>query len=215
MAFAAPPDSAEAQRLISDAVHAFMPSYVDSVAGAANAFIPLDQGLAAISSHAKNLGKGRQSIDPAWCPENVAGLVPLLDRARQHRPDRAADERPWPRARASREHRHHTGGAVRWRRDDGAPNADEVVAGGARVLLPVGRAIFAATEEFRYGPKAHGYHSGATLAEAAIPLIVLLPPGVLMPKGWSEHTMGAPSWWDGAAVVGPPSDGRPRHHHRR
>ena len=33
-----------------------MPSYVDSVAGAANAFVPLDQGLAAISSHAKVLG---------------------------------------------------------------------------------------------------------------------------------------------------------------
>ena len=55
-AFAAPPDSPEAQRLISGAVQAFMPSYVDSVAGAANAFIPLDQGLAALSHHAKSLG---------------------------------------------------------------------------------------------------------------------------------------------------------------
>ena len=55
-AFAAPPDSPEAQRLISDAVTVFMPSYVDSVTGAANAFIPLDQGLAAISAHASKLG---------------------------------------------------------------------------------------------------------------------------------------------------------------
>ncbi|MGQ0480081.1 MAG: hypothetical protein ACT4O0_03485 [Pseudonocardia sp.] len=54
--FEAPPDSPEAQRLISDVVTAFMPSYVDSVAGAANAFVPLDPGLAAISTHAKKLG---------------------------------------------------------------------------------------------------------------------------------------------------------------
>jgi hypothetical protein len=55
-AFAAAPDSPQAQRLISDVVKAFMPSYVDSVVGATNAFVPLDQGLAAISSHAKSLG---------------------------------------------------------------------------------------------------------------------------------------------------------------
>ncbi len=55
-AFAAPPDSPLAQRLISDVVPVFLPSYVDSVAGAANAFVPLDQGLAAISAHAKGLG---------------------------------------------------------------------------------------------------------------------------------------------------------------
>jgi hypothetical protein len=55
-AFAAAPDSALAQRLISDVVPVFLPSYVDSVAGAANAFVPLDAGLAAISAHAKGLG---------------------------------------------------------------------------------------------------------------------------------------------------------------
>jgi hypothetical protein len=55
-AFAASPDSPQAQRLISDVVQAFMPSYVDSVSGAANAFVSLDQGLAAISRHAKTLG---------------------------------------------------------------------------------------------------------------------------------------------------------------
>ncbi|MGH3766430.1 MAG: hypothetical protein ACRDTX_15000 [Pseudonocardiaceae bacterium] len=55
-AFAASPDSELAQRLISDVVPVFLPSYVDSVAGAANAFVPLDAGLAAISAHAKGLG---------------------------------------------------------------------------------------------------------------------------------------------------------------
>ena len=33
-----------------------LPSYVDSVTGAANAFVPLDEGLAVISRHAKALG---------------------------------------------------------------------------------------------------------------------------------------------------------------
>lgn len=33
-----------------------MPSYLDSLAGAANVFVPLDPGLAAISAHAKRLG---------------------------------------------------------------------------------------------------------------------------------------------------------------
>ncbi|GEL17286.1 hypothetical protein [Pseudonocardia asaccharolytica] len=55
-AFAAAPDSPLAQRLISDVVPVFMPSYADSVRGAANAFVPLDPGLAAISAHAKRLG---------------------------------------------------------------------------------------------------------------------------------------------------------------
>lgn len=55
-AFAAPPDSAQAQRLIGDVVTVFMPSYVDTVAGSANAFVPLDHGLATISRHAKSLG---------------------------------------------------------------------------------------------------------------------------------------------------------------
>ena len=55
-AFAAPPDSELAQRLISDVVPVFMPNFVDSVAGAANAFVPLDGGLTALSAHAKGLG---------------------------------------------------------------------------------------------------------------------------------------------------------------
>ena len=55
-AFDADPGSELAQRLISDVVPTFMPSYVDSVAGAASAFVPLDSGLAALSNHAKSLG---------------------------------------------------------------------------------------------------------------------------------------------------------------
>jgi hypothetical protein len=76
--------------------------------------------------------------------------------------------------------------------------------GGPRVLTADERVILAATEGVRYGPRAHGYHGGATLAEVAIPLIGLLPPGVAMPEGWTAHTAGPPSWWDGAAPVATP-----------
>ena len=55
-AFAASPDSKEAAELVSDVVKEYFPNYVDSVQGAANAFVPLDPGLAAISRHAKALG---------------------------------------------------------------------------------------------------------------------------------------------------------------
>lgn len=99
-AFAAAPDSAEAQELISSAVGAFMPSYVDSVAGSANAFVPLDQGLAALSAHAKKLGYGGVVLfldelvlwlagkigDPAFVAretEKVAKLVESSDASRE------------------------------------------------------------------------------------------------------------------------------------
>ena len=151
-----------------------------------------------------SLAKGRQSLDPAWRPEDVTGLPQLLDRAvatgrvvlmtsdHGHVLEHGAD------------YRRHPGGSARWRPDDGAPKADEVVVSGVRVLLPEGCAILAATEDVRYGARAHGYHGGATLAEVAIPLVGLLPPGVAMPEGWTEQTMGAPAWWEGVASVAPP-----------
>ncbi|RDI23050.1 phage resistance protein [Lentzea flaviverrucosa] len=54
--FDAPIDSDASNELIAKVIESYFPSYVDSVRGAANAFIPLDQGLSAISKHAKGLG---------------------------------------------------------------------------------------------------------------------------------------------------------------
>jgi hypothetical protein len=70
-----------------------------------------------------------------------------------------------------------TSGGARWRAAELPVRPDEVLVAGPRVLTPEGRAILAATEELRYGREAHGYHGGASLAEVAIPLVVLLPPG--------------------------------------
>lgn len=150
-----------------------------------------------------SLAKGRQSQDPSWRQEDVNGLVPLLDRAVSAGRVVLLTSDHGHLLEHGAEHRHQPGGGARWRPDDGAPKADEVVVSGARLLLPEASAILAATEDIRYGPRAHGYHGGATLAEAAIPLIGLLPPGVPMPAGWTEHTMGAPSWWDDTAAATP------------
>lgn len=157
-----------------------------------------------------SLSGGRQSVDPAWRPTDVSGLPQLLDRA----------------ALAGRivvltsDHGHvleygcelrsdRTGGA-RWRAEGAPPQPDEVLVHGPRVLTPEGRAVLAATEELRYGARAHGYHGGATLAEVAIPLVVLLPPGMDVPAAWYPHTLGPPAWWHGvnwhgADAVRPPA----------
>ncbi len=152
-----------------------------------------------------SLSGGRQSVDPAWRPSDVSGLPQLLDRAAlagrivvltsdhghvlEHGSDLRSDR---------------TGGA-RWRAEGASPQPDEVLVDGPRVLTPEGRAVLAATEELRYGARAHGYHGGATLAEVAIPLVVLLPPGTDVPAEWHPHTLGPPAWWDGVDAVRKPT----------
>ncbi|MGQ0480082.1 MAG: BREX-2 system phosphatase PglZ [Pseudonocardia sp.] len=150
-----------------------------------------------------SLGKGRQADDPAWRLRDVPGLSQLLDRAVNAGRVVLLTSDHGHVLEHGAEHRPHPGAAARWRPDDGAARADEVVAGGPRMLLPQKSAILAATEDVRYGARAHGYHGGATLAEAAIPLIGLLPPGVSMPEGWAEYTLGPPSWWDDVMHVRP------------
>ncbi|MEU9822873.1 BREX-2 system phosphatase PglZ [Pseudonocardia alni] len=143
-----------------------------------------------------SLTKGRQSRDPRWRPDDVAGLVPLLNRA----------------VGAGRvvvlvsdhghmlEHgsvlRSAAGASARWRPESRNVDADEILVTGERVLTSEGRAILAATEGIRFGAKAHGYHGGATLAEAVIPLVALLPPGMAAPSGWTTASIAPPAWWD-------------------
>ncbi|GAA4535312.1 BREX-2 system phosphatase PglZ [Pseudonocardia xishanensis] len=158
-----------------------------------------------------SLAKGRQSRDPRWRPDDVAGLSALLTRA----------------VGAGRivllvsdhghvlEHgsvlRSAAGASARWRPESGVVGADEVLVTGERVLTAERRAILAATEEVRFGAKAHGYHGGATLAEAVIPLVALLPPGMEAPTGWTATSIAPPTWWDDLpepVVVGPPDPPR-------
>lgn len=55
-ALAAPPDDEERRRLTADLIDTFFSSYADLAAGSGEGYVPLDEGLAAISRHAKDLG---------------------------------------------------------------------------------------------------------------------------------------------------------------
>ncbi|MGH3766429.1 MAG: BREX-2 system phosphatase PglZ [Pseudonocardiaceae bacterium] len=152
-----------------------------------------------------SLSGGRQSVDPAWRPADVSGLPQLLDRAAlAGRIVVLTSDHGHVLEHGSELRSDRTGGA-RWRAAGALPQPDEVLVYGPRVLTPEGRAVLAATEELRYGARAHGYHGGATLAEVAIPLVVLLPPGMDVPAGWHPHTLGPPAWWSGADAVRPPA----------
>ncbi|MEU7481307.1 BREX-2 system phosphatase PglZ [Lentzea sp. NPDC042327] len=160
------------------------------------------------------LAKGRQSDDPSWSQDNVAGLPQLL---------RRAAENGWivvltsdhghVLEHGSTHHPDGTGGA-RWRSVTGEVRADEVRLSGQRVLAPGGTAVLATSDRIRYGGRAYGYHGGASLAEVAIPLVVLLPPQLEELAGWAVHSLGAPDWWTGretapAAPVTPKASAKP------
>ncbi|MGH3906373.1 MAG: hypothetical protein ACRDTE_19670, partial [Pseudonocardiaceae bacterium] len=112
------------------------------------------------------------------------------------------------------QYRHQTGaGGARWREPAAPAGPDEIEVSGPRVLAPGGQVVLAATENLRYGNRAHGYHGGATLAEVAIPFVVLLSPGMDLLDEWHPHTMGEPGWWNGdqvppAPVAPPPAKRR-------
>jgi hypothetical protein len=55
-ALAAPPDDEDRRRLAADLIDTFFTSYADLAAGSGEGYVPLDEGLAAISRHAKDLG---------------------------------------------------------------------------------------------------------------------------------------------------------------
>lgn len=172
----------------------------------------LDEALALDSGHRvvavvlnavdDALGKGRASSEPSWVPADIPGLDGVLARAREtgrfvvlvsdhgHVLENGSLSRP------------HIGGGARWRPDDGTVQPDEVLISGPRVLAEPGSVVLAAVEGLRYGKSAAGYHGGASLAEVAIPVIGLVPPGGEVPDGWTVRAGGAPYWW-GAAPSAP------------
>ena len=88
------------------------------------------------------------------------------------------------------------GGGERFRLDGDPPAADEIELVGPRVLRGDHRVIVGAEDTVRYvGVAKHGYHGGATPAEALCPLLVLVPPAVTM-QGWEPVPPRAPAWWD-------------------
>ncbi len=155
---------------------------------------------------------GRQSVDPGWRPEDITGLSQLLDRAASSGRVVVLTSDHGHILEHGSELRTDTTGGARWRSVEPPVRSDEVLVAGPRVLVPEGRAILAATEELRFGREAYGYHGGASLAEVAIPLVVLLPPGTEAPGGWTPRPPGGPTWWSlgapAAPVVPVPMPGR-------
>jgi len=149
------------------------------------------------------LKSGRQAPDPGWRPDDITGLPQLLDRAASSGRVVVLTSDHGHVLEHGCELRTDSTGGARWRAADPPVGPDEVLVAGPRVLTPDGRAILAATEELRYGPQKYGYHGGASLAEVAIPLVVLLPPGAEPVPGWTSRPPGGPSWWSGDAVAIP------------
>jgi hypothetical protein len=107
-------------------------------------------------------------------------------------------------------------GGDRWRDADRAPDADEVLLRGPRVLLGGDTGVIApAQDDLRYSAKHGGYHGGATPEECLVPLSVFRPPGVDTPAGWEPVSVAPPGWWDLAAAAVAPDPVAPAPKKRR
>ena len=70
--------------------------------------------------------------------------------------------------------------SARWR--TGEPRDGEIALTGPRVLLGGGRVVVPWREEIRYTRRRAGYHGGASLAEMAVPVLVLTPAPESLPR---------------------------------
>jgi hypothetical protein len=84
-------------------------------------------------------------------------------------------------------------GGERWRTTPPAASDGEVRVSGPRVLLGGGSVVLPVDEQLYYGVTKHGYHGGATPAEALVPLAVLARQA---PDGWVHRPLSAPAWWE-------------------
>jgi hypothetical protein len=97
--------------------------------------------------------------------------------------------------------------AARWRRaSDDAPARDgEVLLAGRRVLLGGGRIVAPWRETLRYTPLQAGYHGGASAAEIAVPLVVLVHATQRDAlDGWDAAPPQTPPWWLGLPAAAAP-----------
>lgn len=140
---------------------------------------------------------GPEQLHQSWQLEQLRGLVPLLQAARDAR--RAV--------LITSDHGHvleeastamKGGDSDRWR----PANAQTVVPGetafeGGRVVSPTGdgRVVCLASEGLRYTGRKNGYHGGASLQEVCVPLSVFLPFGTEL-ANWVDAPPAVPEWWN-------------------
>ncbi|MGV9678487.1 BREX-2 system phosphatase PglZ [Nocardia sp. NPDC003482] len=82
--------------------------------------------------------------------------------------------------------------------------ADEVLVTGARVLADGRRAILAVDEQVRYTGLKAGYHGGGSLAEAVIPVTILVNGAIPQHLHLEAVPPPQPSWWDAAPIATDP-----------
>lgn len=85
--------------------------------------------------------------------------------------------------------------SARYRPTSVAAEADEVYVEGPRVLADGNRAVLAVDEQLRYTGIKAGYHGGAALSEAAIPISILVNGAIPGYLGVAELPSGQPQWW--------------------
>lgn len=87
----------------------------------------------------------------------------------------------------------------RWRPADSGPaKAGEILVSGPRVSADgSSKAVLLWANDTHYGPRAAGYHGGASLAEITVPVVVLqaatIQTGAI---GWSVAPLQQPVWWN-------------------
>ncbi|MEW2116877.1 BREX-2 system phosphatase PglZ [Streptomyces sp. NPDC005474] len=114
----------------------------------------------------------------------IGGRALVITSDHGHVLDRGTDKETVPDALSAR---HRTGTTPAGR--------GEVVLTGRRVVAAQQRITALWDTTLRYGNRQAGYHGGAALAEAGIPVLAFAPYGAPVPKGWRELGPQRPSWW--------------------
>jgi hypothetical protein len=159
---------------------------------------------------------GPEQLHQSWNLEQLRGLMPLLQAAR--------DARRVVIITADHGHVLEDGSSVtrsaesdRWRPANAEALAEgEFLYQGGRVMSPSGdgRAVCLASEALRYTGRKNGYHGGASLQEMCVPLSVFLPYGLDL-QDWIEAPPAVPEWWDLPVMPAAPSVVQPPRPARR
>lgn len=147
---------------------------------------------------------GPEQLHQSWQLEQLRGLMPLLQAARDARrvvvitSDHGHVLEEASTALKGSE-------SDRWR----PMGTQQLAAGeflfqGGRVVSPSGdaQAVCLAQEGLRYTGRKNGYHGGVSLQEVCVPLSVFVPFGVEL-ESWVDAPPAVPEWWD--LPVLPPS----------
>jgi hypothetical protein len=146
------------------------------------------------------LRDGKPGSTPTWQLRDVTYLRELLTAA-------ASAGRP---VILTSDHGHvldqgegiHPAASEAARHREGTPAEGEVLITGPRMLASGGGTVVLPWDErIRYTARKAGYHGGASLAEVVAPVMVFVPAGAPVPRGWARYgtpSLHEPPWWNPA-----------------